>query len=203
MRQLYTCCPDALHSVFILPTPHLFSPCRVKMLRLPGPAGGTQGAQLPLGAQEGDIMDELNRELWFLPVGGTLVMSRGEFLNLKADDAYVVLVEKKYPRVSSEPWANRRRRGRATMGGVAPISPGAKGVREATETPCEKGEKTATRKCECACLYEEALDVCADALQLLAVLCVFRSCRVLAELLKILHCDQVESVVGYISRTFL
>ena len=84
----------ALHSVsFILPTPYLFS-CRVKMFRLLGPAGATQEARLPSGTQAEDIMDELNRELWFLSAGGTRVMSREEFVDLKASGADVVVVEK-------------------------------------------------------------------------------------------------------------
>ena len=64
------------------------------MFRLLRPARATQEAQLPSGTQVEDIMDELNRELWLLSVGGTRVMSREEFLNLKASGADVVVVEK-------------------------------------------------------------------------------------------------------------
>ena len=64
------------------------------MFRLLGPAGTTQEAQLPSGTQTEDIMDELNRELWLLSAGGTRVMSRGEFIILKASGADVVVVGK-------------------------------------------------------------------------------------------------------------
>ncbi|CAM9422987.1 unnamed protein product, partial [Ascophyllum nodosum] len=63
-------------------------------IRLLGPAGTTQEAQLPSGTQTEDIMDELNRELWLLSAGGTRVMSRGEFIILKASGADVVVVGK-------------------------------------------------------------------------------------------------------------
>ena len=95
------------------------------MSRLLGPAGTTQEAQLPSGTQTEDIMDELNRELWLLSAGGTRVMSRGEFIILKASGADVVVVGKG-----------------ATSGEVAPIPRGDKRV----------GRRTVKRKCECACL---------------------------------------------------
>ena len=97
------------------------------MLGLLGPAGETQEVQLPSGTQEEYIMGKLNRELGFSSVEGTRVMSREEFLNLKASGADVVVVEKE---------------GGATTGEVAPIPRGTERL----------GRKTLTRKCECACL---------------------------------------------------